>query len=1197
MAKLIEKGTNYAYTIERIKDITFTKLRSVVVDFTRRLPADLNSELYEAIQRGVCQLQSEPELNMYIHALGLMHEAKLQHAFEHLPSEFTDHEAIEIIDYGCGQAIGTICYADFLRKNGYAQEVRRITLIEPSEIALKRAALHTSCFFPNAEIITINKGFDDLVVDDLCIDDEIPTLHIFSNVLDLADTYFNLEKFTSLINICSLGNNQYLCVGPFFDYSEQDEKLCSFIKLLDAKVYYSKIFSRGTFAEGYEWTCQVVICQNFKKYDYPKSYRNAIKMLIANGAKRLYNCKIEDVLYSHKDGEIIVDFVLEDPIKDYIAEDVFELDYIPIKSKNISIPFDVVFRTLIEDEELECICSYIVDCPEALKVILQGGAIDIIQQDLPYGAEYTNPFGLYPEKEEVSDHNMVINHCIKFRLCEAGHIKANKVADILLGLINNETIHICMELANNAYEEKKYNTAIKYYRLATKVDYAEAQFKLGFCYANGRSVPKNVAKAIEWYRLAAKQGHILAKYNLGVCYFNGDGVHKDYSEAAKWISDMAEQGDEIALYQLGYCYEYMQNYSEAVKYYRNAAELGNADAQYMLGLLYSNGQGVEQDYVEAAGWYLKAAEQDYAYAQNNLGVCFYKGTGVEQSYVEAVQWYEKSALQNNVTAMRNLAGCYKSGNGVVKDFIEALKWYRKAAELGDKYAQFKLANHYHKGEGVTQNDNEAIKWYIKAAEQGDKSAEDILSNLNNEIESIKHYYQWSPISGYGYSKDIDIITDNYINKHHKDKLDWITKVAQYGYSKAQHSLGMFYDEKGDYVEAISWYLKAANQGHAGAQYSLGWLYQLGKSGRLGVKEDISEAIKWYRKAAEQGNSMAQRSLAYCYIKGNGVKLDYDEAIRWFVKEAKCRKEKNIGNFLLQYCGEDSIAWITKVAEKGYATAQHKLGSYYESGYKIEQSYEKAAYWYKKAVENGCIEAFIPLASLYEYGKGVTIDYSEAISLYRKAAENGDDSAKYNIAKFYALGKGTQKSIDSAINLLTQCKDTASRLYSIGELFYDGKEIEQSYEEAIKWWRLAADANSGYAKYMLGDCYKNGQGVERSYEESVKWYKMAIDNNFIYAYVSLGKLYETGQGIEKSYKKAVELYNIAAKHNYKKAMRCLGDCYRYGLGVKRSYSNAVKWYKMAIEQHDQEAEIQLKAIYDDGSWNLLNKIRFRFGFLK
>ena len=84
MAKLIEKNSNYAFTIERIKNITFSKLRSVVIDFTKRLPADLNNELYEAIQHGVCQLQSEPELNMYIHALGLMHEAKLQHAFEHL---------------------------------------------------------------------------------------------------------------------------------------------------------------------------------------------------------------------------------------------------------------------------------------------------------------------------------------------------------------------------------------------------------------------------------------------------------------------------------------------------------------------------------------------------------------------------------------------------------------------------------------------------------------------------------------------------------------------------------------------------------------------------------------------------------------------------------------------------------------------------------------------------------------------------------------------------------------------------------------------------------------------------------------------------------------------------------------------------------------------------------------------------------
>ena len=44
MAIYIEKGTNYAYTIERIKNIRFRSLRSVSVEFTKKLPYDLSEE-------------------------------------------------------------------------------------------------------------------------------------------------------------------------------------------------------------------------------------------------------------------------------------------------------------------------------------------------------------------------------------------------------------------------------------------------------------------------------------------------------------------------------------------------------------------------------------------------------------------------------------------------------------------------------------------------------------------------------------------------------------------------------------------------------------------------------------------------------------------------------------------------------------------------------------------------------------------------------------------------------------------------------------------------------------------------------------------------------------------------------------------------------------------------------------------------
>ena len=142
-----------------------------------------------------------------------MREARilLQINIKHLPEEFLEQPEINIIDYGCGQAIGAMCYADYLYDNGYAQQVKSITLIEPSELSLKRAALHASVFFPDAEIKTVNKTFDELDEDDIHCDEDIPTLHILSNVLDIMD--IDLAYFSELIKNHLTGYCQFVCVG------------------------------------------------------------------------------------------------------------------------------------------------------------------------------------------------------------------------------------------------------------------------------------------------------------------------------------------------------------------------------------------------------------------------------------------------------------------------------------------------------------------------------------------------------------------------------------------------------------------------------------------------------------------------------------------------------------------------------------------------------------------------------------------------------------------------------------------------------------------------------------------------------------------------------------------------------------------------------------------------------------------------
>ena len=135
---MIEQNTNYAYKLKYMDNPTFGKVRDLSTKFYRELPQALQDELFEALNRGIDILDSEPQMTAYLFAFGKMHQAKLNYAFGKLPKEFLEQPEINIIDYGCGQALGTMCYADFLRENGYMQKAKTIALIEPSEICLKR---------------------------------------------------------------------------------------------------------------------------------------------------------------------------------------------------------------------------------------------------------------------------------------------------------------------------------------------------------------------------------------------------------------------------------------------------------------------------------------------------------------------------------------------------------------------------------------------------------------------------------------------------------------------------------------------------------------------------------------------------------------------------------------------------------------------------------------------------------------------------------------------------------------------------------------------------------------------------------------------------------------------------------------------------------------------------------------------------
>ena len=54
-------------------------------------------------------------------------------------------------------------------------------------------------------------------------------------------------------------------------------------------------------------------------------------------------------------------------------------------------------------------------------------------------------------------------------------------------------------------------------------------------------------------------------------------------------------------------------------------------------------------------------------------------------------------------------------------------------------------------------------------------------------------------------------------------------------------------------------------------------------------------------------------------------------------------------------------------------------------------------------------------------------------------------------------------------------------------------MKKNYEEALKWWRLAAANGSAGAQNGLGVLYEYGLGVSQDYAQAKDWYSKACDN--------------------------------------------------------------------------------------------------------
>ena len=181
------------------------------------VPAGLRNNPWAKLDHGCKILSTEDELNCYMAAYGEMHRAKAFYALSAMPFDELN-ESVEIVDYGCGQGLASMCFIEKMREGKCLPRLRKITLIEPSKAALRRAHLNLRQALrdaPNCEIVTLEQFLPSTTPSD----NEVKSLdvkcnivvHLFSNVLDIAT--IDLEKTAALVSASGL-RNYVICVGP-----------------------------------------------------------------------------------------------------------------------------------------------------------------------------------------------------------------------------------------------------------------------------------------------------------------------------------------------------------------------------------------------------------------------------------------------------------------------------------------------------------------------------------------------------------------------------------------------------------------------------------------------------------------------------------------------------------------------------------------------------------------------------------------------------------------------------------------------------------------------------------------------------------------------------------------------------------------------------------------------------------------------
>ena len=103
---------------------------------------------------------------------------------------------------------------------------------------------------------------------------------------------------------------------------------------------------------------------------------------------------------------------------------------------------------------------------------------------------------------------------------------------------------------------------------------------------------------------------------------------------------------------------------------------------------------------------------------------------------------------------------------------------------------------------------------------------------------------------------------------------------------------------------------------------------------------------------------------------------------------------------------------------------------------------------------------------------------------------------------------------------------------VGWMFRKGLGTSANNDEAMKWYRMAAEAGDPVGKFDLANLY----GVRGENIQAIEWYQQAADQGYSPAFYRLGLHYKLAKGLPRDDEKALQMFREAAARGHVFAQR-------------------------------------------------------------